>query len=102
MTTQHKTRRLSAALGLLLLFSCQSAYSYSVLTHEAIVDSTWDSAILYREEKRTQNDRDGNELRIHGGCFEFVWAQSSLSQMTTEQKTRRLSAARGLSKRRTY
>ena len=37
--------RFSAALGLLVLFSAQSASSYSVLTHEAIIDSTWDSAI---------------------------------------------------------
>src|ERR1700735_1379354 len=44
------TRRLwkppsAAAIGLLVLFSAQSASSYSVLTHEAIVDSTWDSAL---------------------------------------------------------
>src|ERR1022692_1371209 len=37
--------RASAAFGLLVLFSAQSASSYSVLTHEAIIDSTWDSAI---------------------------------------------------------
>ena len=36
--------RLSMALMLLLLFSA-SAAGYSVLTHEAIIDSTWDSAI---------------------------------------------------------
>jgi hypothetical protein len=35
----------SAALGLLALFSTQTASSYSILTHEAIIDSTWDSAI---------------------------------------------------------
>ena len=35
----------SAVLGLLVLFSAQAASSYSVLTHEAIIDSTWDSAI---------------------------------------------------------
>jgi len=51
MTTPHQaTRRLwyylpAAALGLLILFSAQTAWSYSVLTHEAIIDSTWDSAI---------------------------------------------------------
>jgi len=42
MTTRHC---LPAALGLLILFSSQTAWSYSVLTHEAIIDSTWDSAI---------------------------------------------------------
>ncbi len=49
--TRHETmRRLrklrhSAALGLLLFFPVSAAYAYSVLTHEAIIDSTWDSAI---------------------------------------------------------
>jgi hypothetical protein len=47
----HKESRLfwklpsAAAVGLLVLFSAQSASSYSILTHEAIIDSTWDSAI---------------------------------------------------------
>src|SRR6266852_280034 len=45
MKTQNKTRLPSAAFGVLVLFSCQNAYPYSVLTHEAIIDSTWDSAI---------------------------------------------------------
>jgi Zinc dependent phospholipase C len=35
----------SLALGLLLLFSGSVASSYSVLTHEAIIDSVWDSSI---------------------------------------------------------
>jgi hypothetical protein len=35
----------SAAVMLLSLFAAQSASPYSVLTHEAIIDSTWDSAI---------------------------------------------------------
>jgi hypothetical protein len=34
-----------ATLGTLILFSAPSASSYSVLTHEAIIDSTWDSAL---------------------------------------------------------
>jgi hypothetical protein len=37
--------RSSAALVVLVLLSVQSASAYSVLTHEAIIDSTWDSAI---------------------------------------------------------
>ena len=45
MTAQRAIRLSLAACGLLVLFSGQKAYSYSVLTHEAIVDSTWDSAI---------------------------------------------------------
>src|SRR5205085_6095121 len=35
----------SVALVLLLLFSGSVASSYSVLTHEAIIDSVWDSSI---------------------------------------------------------
>ena len=34
-----RTLQRSAALGLLLLFAAPAAYSYSVLTHEAIIDS---------------------------------------------------------------
>src|ERR1035441_6604008 len=44
-TRQRSKSRRAAVLGLLLLFAAPSAYSYSVLTHEAIIDSTWDSAI---------------------------------------------------------
>jgi hypothetical protein len=35
----------SAVLGILILFSARSGSSYSVLTHEAIIDSTWDGTI---------------------------------------------------------
>jgi hypothetical protein len=35
----------SAVLGLLVLLPAQTASAYSILTHEAIIDSTWDSAI---------------------------------------------------------
>jgi hypothetical protein len=35
----------SCAFGLVVLFSIQNASAYSVLTHEAIIDATWDSAI---------------------------------------------------------
>jgi Zinc dependent phospholipase C len=50
MTQRERMRRLrnlrsSTALGLLLLFPVPAAYSYSVLSHEAIIDSVWDSAI---------------------------------------------------------
>ena len=43
--TNQRSARLTFAAGWLVLFSCQNAYSYSVLTHEAIIDSTWDSDI---------------------------------------------------------
>ena len=47
----------SAALGLLILFSGQTAPSYSILTHEAIVDSTaWGYIMRPAERKPNQND----------------------------------------------
>ena len=51
MVQQRATRgrwklRSYAAIGLLALCSVSTAYSYSVLTHEAIIDSVWDSAIV--------------------------------------------------------
>jgi hypothetical protein len=45
MTARWKTRLPAAALGVLALCWCPNASAYSVLTHEAIIDSTWDSAI---------------------------------------------------------
>jgi hypothetical protein len=42
---RHNLRVPCTALGLLLLFWCPTIDAYSVLTHEAIVDSVWDSAI---------------------------------------------------------
>ena len=35
----------SAAFGVLILFSVRPVFSYSILTHEAIIDTAWDSAI---------------------------------------------------------
>jgi hypothetical protein len=73
MTTQHKARLPSIAFGLLVLFSCQNAYSYSVLTHEAIVDSTWDSAIkpllLKRFPAATADDLAAAHAYAYGGCI---------------------------------
>ncbi|MEO8370249.1 MAG: zinc dependent phospholipase C family protein [Candidatus Solibacter sp.] len=50
MTAHYAPQRLrmlatAGAVGLLALCSVQSAFPYSVLTHEAIIDSTWDSGI---------------------------------------------------------
>lgn len=60
-------------LGLMILFSCQGAYSYSVLTHEAIVDSTWDSAIkpllLKRFPASTADDLVHAHAYAYGGCI---------------------------------
>lgn len=77
--TQHETmRRLrkfrhSAALGLLLLFPVPAAYSYSVLTHEAIIDSAWDSAIrpllLKRFPAATVDELTQAHAYAYGGCI---------------------------------
>jgi Zinc dependent phospholipase C len=73
MTTQHKSRLPWAAFGLLLLFSCPNAYAYSVLTHEAIIDSTWDSAIkpvlLKRFPAATADDLLAAHAYAYGGCI---------------------------------
>jgi hypothetical protein len=77
--TQHETvRRLrqlgySAAVGLLLLLLVPAAYSYSVLTHEAIIDSTWDSAIkpllLKRFPAATADELTQAHAYAYGGCI---------------------------------
>ncbi len=77
--TQHKAlRRLrslrsAAALGLLLLSAVPAAYSYSVLSHEAIIDSTWDSAIkpllLKRFPVTTPEELTQAHAYAYGGCI---------------------------------
>src|SRR5579864_7862023 len=73
MTSQWKTRLPAAAVGLLVLCTCQDAYSYSVLTHEAIVDSTWDSAIkpllLKRFPAATADDLTAAHAYAYGGSI---------------------------------
>ncbi|MGA2771026.1 MAG: zinc dependent phospholipase C family protein [Bryobacteraceae bacterium] len=68
----RKLRR-SAALGLLLLFPVPAVYSYSVLTHEAIIDSTWDSAIkpllLKRFPAATADELTQAHAFAYGGCI---------------------------------
>ncbi len=63
----------SAALGLLLLFPVPAVYSYSVLTHEAIIDSTWDSAIkpllLKRFPAATAEELTQAHAFAYGGCI---------------------------------
>ena len=72
MTTLHKACLPLAAFGLLVLFS-QSAYSYSVLTHEAIIDSTWDSGIkpllLKRFPAATADELTAAHAYAYGGCI---------------------------------
>jgi hypothetical protein len=60
--------------GLALLLLCPSAaYSYSVLTHEAIIDSTWDSAIkpllLKRFPAATPDELRAAHAYAYGGCI---------------------------------
>ena len=61
-----------AAMGLLLLFPICHAYAYSVLTHEAIVDSTWDRDIKPSLVKRfpaaTAEDLVHAHAFAYGGC----------------------------------
>ena len=74
MTTHHKARLTSMGFGMALLFLCPSAaYSYSVLTHEAIIDSTWDSAIkpllLKRFPAATPDELRAAHAYAYGGCI---------------------------------
>ena len=65
--------RPSTALGLLLLFPLSTAYSYSVLTHEAIIDSVWDSAfkplLLHRFPAATADELTQAHAFAYGGCI---------------------------------
>ena len=78
MTPREAARRLrklrySAAFGLWLLFPAPAAWSYSVLTHEAIIDSTWDSAIKPLLSKRfpaaTVDELTQAHAFGYGGCI---------------------------------
>jgi len=76
MTTRHCLP--AAALGLLILFSSPIAWSYSVLTHEAIIDSTWDSAIkpllLKRFPAATADDLTAAQPMPTEGASSRTWA----------------------------
>src|SRR6266566_3951144 len=69
MRVQRLARLPWAAMGLLVLFSCQSAYCYSVLTHEAIIDSTWDSAIKPLLLKRFPAATADELVAAHGYAY---------------------------------
>jgi hypothetical protein len=57
----------------LLLFLVPAAHSYSVLSHEAIIDSTWDSAIkpllLKRFPAATKDELKQAHGYAYGGCI---------------------------------
>ena len=73
MTIPRAARLPAAVLGLACLFLCRSAKGYSVLTHEAIVDSTWDSAIkpllLKRFPAATADELTAAHAYAYGGCI---------------------------------
>jgi Zinc dependent phospholipase C len=58
-----------AALGLLTLFPASTALAYSVLTHEAIIDSTWDSAIQPLLLKRFPAATADELIQAHGYAY---------------------------------
>ena len=67
-------RRLLGLVLLLVLLACpQVGQAYSVLTHEALVDSLWDDAIKTALLQRFPDATEG-ELKIshgytYGGCI---------------------------------
>jgi len=73
MTTRRATRLVLTALAQLILFQPHNAYSYSVLTHEAIIDSTWDSAIkpllLKHFPSSTPDELAQAHAYAYGGCL---------------------------------
>src|SRR4051812_31510839 len=65
--------RFTASLVLLSLCVAPAARGYSVLTHEAIVDSLWDSSIQKLLRKRfpaaTPEDLEKAHAYVYGGCI---------------------------------
>ncbi len=64
---------LAARLTVLLLLSTSIFYGYSVLTHEAIVDSLWDASIqkmlLKRFPMSTPEELEQAHAYVYGGCI---------------------------------
>jgi len=73
MTSHRGSWGTAALLGLLLGLYCTSANAYSILTHEAIVDSTWDNAIkpllMKRFPAATAEDLLAAHAYAYGGCI---------------------------------
>ncbi len=65
--------RLSALLLLSTLLPTSASYGYSVLTHEAIVDSLWDASIqkllLKRFPAATPEELEDAHAYVYGGCI---------------------------------
>jgi hypothetical protein len=68
----RKLHRL-AALGLWLIIAAPAVWPYSVLTHEAIIDSAWDSGIkpllLRRFPAATREELTQAHAYAYGGCI---------------------------------
>src|ERR1700724_2228356 len=60
-------------LALLVLFTVSISSGYSVLTHEAIVDSLWDASIrkmlIQRFPAATPEDLEKAHAYVYGGCI---------------------------------
>ena len=69
---QSKVRAVTCLL-LLALMSASPGYSYSVLTHEAIIDSAWDNSIRVLLVERFPNATPEDLIHAHayayGGCI---------------------------------
>ena len=61
--------RCALALGLLLLLATPSAFSYSVLTHEAIIDSVWDTTIKGLLLKRFPDSTPEQLVEAHAYAY---------------------------------
>ena len=63
----------AAQVAFLAAFSCSTSFGYSVLTHEAIVDSLWDVSIqkllLKRFPGTTPEDLEKAHAYVYGGCI---------------------------------
>jgi len=73
---QTRRRRLNPAvlrcaliLTLLVLLPCTAIYGYSVLTHQAIVDSAWDGSILKLLVKRFPSATPDELLKAHAYAY---------------------------------
>jgi len=64
-----RKRRGILALGLLLLLAVPSAFSYSVLTHEAIIDSVWDTSIKGLLLKRFPDSTPEQLVEAHAYAY---------------------------------
>jgi hypothetical protein len=69
VTARNPTRLFPAAFAVLVLLPAHTAFSYFVLTHEAIIDSTWDSAIKPLLLKRFPASTADQLTEAHGYAY---------------------------------